>query len=233
MMTGGATVLVVALLIGVLVGTEKGHRARIAAWITTLLLVNEAFLGYLLVTLGYVTTNRSFGRVVVLSIHLSNTMLLLAALTVTAALLERGEAQPQITTSLKTLWWAAAGLAADDGGGRERIAGRAGRYTLPFGDAGCIVCAGLFSRSAFAVARALGASGGGDRGGGICGVACFKRRRGRLRWLVAGLLGVQFLLGVADVLLLAPVVDADPAPLRSGPVLDRAGPAVGGTGVRD
>src|ERR1700735_3362153 len=41
MMTGGATVLVLALLTGVLVGTEKGHRARIAAWVSMLLLVNE------------------------------------------------------------------------------------------------------------------------------------------------------------------------------------------------
>ena len=43
--------------------------------------------GALLVKLGYVTGNQSMGRVVMLSIHLSNTLLLLAALTVTAGLL--------------------------------------------------------------------------------------------------------------------------------------------------
>ena len=61
----------------------KGQAARVFAVASTVLLVNEAFLGALLVKLGYVTGNQSMGRVVLLSIHLSNTLLLLAALTLT------------------------------------------------------------------------------------------------------------------------------------------------------
>ena len=38
-MTGGATVLVLALLVGIFVVTDKGHRARVAAVVSTLLLV--------------------------------------------------------------------------------------------------------------------------------------------------------------------------------------------------
>src|ERR1700761_3100327 len=44
MMTGGATLLVVALLVSVFLATEKGNRARVAAVVSMLLLVNEAFL---------------------------------------------------------------------------------------------------------------------------------------------------------------------------------------------
>src|SRR5580692_7786824 len=42
LMTSGSAVLVVALLVCVLIGTERGNRARVAAWVTMLLLVNEA-----------------------------------------------------------------------------------------------------------------------------------------------------------------------------------------------
>jgi cytochrome c oxidase assembly protein subunit 15 len=202
-MTGGAAMLVLALLIGILVETAKGHRARIAAWVSMLLLVNEAFLGYLLVTLGYVTTNRSFGRVVVLSIHLSNTLLLLAALTVTAALLTRDEATP-LTASVKTRLWVGAGLAA----------------TMFVGVSGSLAALGdtLFPSATLAASFAQDFSAAAPlllrvrwvHPAAACVAAgfvgwCILRAQGRLRWVVAGLLGAQFLLGVADVLLLAPV----------------------------
>ena len=87
MMVGGATFAVLALLAGTLLATPKGLAARPLAIASTILLVNEAILGALLVKLGYVTGNQSLGRVVVLSVHLSNTLLLLAALTLTAVFL--------------------------------------------------------------------------------------------------------------------------------------------------
>src|SRR5215831_863620 len=83
-MTGGATFIVLGLLVWTFRSTVKGHAARVAAVTSTVLLVNEAILGALLVKLGYVTGNQSMGRVVMLSVHLSNTLLLLAALTFTA-----------------------------------------------------------------------------------------------------------------------------------------------------
>lgn len=202
MMTGGASVLVVALLVGVLLTTAKGHRARIAAWVTTLLLVNEAFLGFLLVHFGYVTTNRSVGRVVVLSIHLSNTLLLLASLTVTTALLTRSATK--LSASAKTIWWVFAGLAA----------------TLFVGVSGSLAALGdtLFPSATLAQAFAQDFSAAAPlllrvrwvHPAAACIAAAFVlwlivRTNSKLRWLVAALLGAQFVLGVADVLLLAPV----------------------------
>src|SRR5437899_1727007 len=73
MMTGGAAFVVAGLLVWTFRATIKGQAARLMAVVSTVLLVNEAFLGALLVKLGYVTGNQSTGRVVVLSIHLSNT----------------------------------------------------------------------------------------------------------------------------------------------------------------
>jgi cytochrome c oxidase assembly protein subunit 15 len=204
MMTGGSAVLVIALLVSVLLMTDKGNRARVAAWVTMLLLVNEAFLGMLLVKLGYVTTNRSVGRVVVLSIHLSNTLLLLASLTVTAALLTWGATRQRITASVKTRWWIFAGLAA----------------TLFVGVSGSLAALGdtLFPSATLAAAFAQDFSSTAPlllrvrwvHPAAACVAVVFVawsilRARGRLRWVVAGLLGAQFMLGVADVLLLAPV----------------------------
>jgi len=205
MMTGGATVLVLALLVSVFIATEKGNRARAAAVMSTLLLVNEAFLGYLLVTLGYVTTNRSFGRVVVLSIHLSNTLLLLAALTVTAALLQRGVARPRVIANAVTRCWVALGLLA----------------TIVVGVSGSLAALGdtLFPSATLAASFAQDFSASAPmllrvrwvHPAMACVAAlfvcwCVLRAGGNtLRWVVTALLGVQFVLGVVDVLLLAPV----------------------------
>ncbi|AXC11593.1 Heme A synthase, cytochrome oxidase biogenesis protein Cox15-CtaA [Acidisarcina polymorpha] len=88
-MTGGATFTILALLIWTFRATKGRHLARITAVASTLLLLNEAFLGALLVKLGYVVNNQSLGRFIVLPIHLANTLLLLGALTLTAHFLSR------------------------------------------------------------------------------------------------------------------------------------------------
>jgi heme a synthase len=89
LMTGGSTFAVLGLLIWTFRSTPRRHLARVAAVASTLLLLNEAFLGALLVKLGYVVQSQSPGRFVVLPIHLANTLLLLAALTLTAHFLSR------------------------------------------------------------------------------------------------------------------------------------------------
>src|ERR1700723_433158 len=90
-MTGGSTFLVIGLLVWTFRGTVRGQAARVLAVVSMGLLLNEAFLGALLVKLGYVTGNQSAGRIIMLSIHLSNTLLLLGALTLTARLLGTGQ----------------------------------------------------------------------------------------------------------------------------------------------
>lgn len=89
MMTSGALITIVALLIWTFRATRGRHLARFFAVVSTVLLLNEAFLGALLVKLGYVVHDQSPGRFIVLPIHLANTLLLLAALVLTAHFLSR------------------------------------------------------------------------------------------------------------------------------------------------
>jgi heme a synthase len=176
--------------------------------VSMVLLLNEAFLGALLVKLGYVTGNQSMGRVVVLSIHLSNTLLLLAALTLTARLLGTGQMGRELRLRGTKKLWALLGLAA----------------TLVVGVSGSLAALGdtLFPASSLRAAFAQDFAAGSPwllRLRGVHPASAFiaavfvfwlvaQARRagaGRLAGLVLGLLGFQFALGLADVLLLAPV----------------------------
>jgi cytochrome c oxidase assembly protein subunit 15 len=80
---------VVGLLIWTLRTTARGHLARAAAAASVILTLIEAILGALLVELGYTAQSQSPGRPAFLALHLTNTLLLLAALTLTAHLLSR------------------------------------------------------------------------------------------------------------------------------------------------
>ncbi len=208
MMTGGSIFFVIGLLVWTFRGTVKRQAARVFAVASTVLLVNEAFLGALLVKLGYVTGNQSMGRVVVLSIHLSNTLLLLAALTLTAKLLGTGQMWGELGIGGARKLWAFLGLAA----------------TLVVGVSGSLAALGdtLFPASSLRVAFAQDFAEGSPwllRLRGIHPVSAVvaaifvlwlvgQARRagsGPLAGLVVVLLGFQFALGLADVLLLAPV----------------------------
>ncbi|WP_158942922.1 COX15/CtaA family protein [Granulicella sp. S190] len=207
-MTGGSTFLVIGLLVWTFRGTVKGQAARMLAAASMLLLLNEAFLGALLVKLGYVTGNQSVGRVVVLSIHLSNTLLLLAALTLTATLLETGQRTAGLRVGGTKKLWALLGLGA----------------TLIVGVSGSLAALGdtLFPASSLRAAFAQDFAAGSPwllRLRGIHPVSALvaaafvlwlvaqARRAGanRLAGIVVALLCFQFALGLADVLLLAPV----------------------------
>ena len=207
-MTGGSTFLVVGLLIWTFRGTVKGHAARAFAVASMLLLLNEAFLGALLVKLGYVTGNQSMGRVVVLSIHLSNTLLLLAALTMTARLLTTGQRWAELRGRKTKKVWALLGLGA----------------TLVVGVSGSLAALGdtLFPASSLRAAFAQDFAASSPwllRLRGVHPVSAVvaavfvlwligqARRAGesKLAAIVVALLAFQFALGLADVLLLAPV----------------------------
>jgi cytochrome c oxidase assembly protein subunit 15 len=207
-MTGGATFVVIGLLVWTFRATVKGQAARVMAVASMVLLLNEAVLGALLVKLGYVTGNQSIGRVVVLSIHLSNTLLLLAALTLTAVLLGTGQMWRELGVRGGRKLWASLGLAA----------------TLVVGVSGSLAALGdtLFPASSLRAAFAQDFAAGSPwllRLRGVHPVSAViaavfvlwlvaQARRsgaGRLAAFVVGLLAFQFVLGLADVLLLAPV----------------------------
>jgi cytochrome c oxidase assembly protein subunit 15 len=70
-------------------GTVRGHLARAAAVASVAFTLLEAILGALLVKLGLTAQSMSPIRPAFLALHLANTLLLLAALTLTAHLLSR------------------------------------------------------------------------------------------------------------------------------------------------
>jgi cytochrome c oxidase assembly protein subunit 15 len=80
---------VVALLAWTFARTDRGHLARPAAIVAVLFTLIEAALGAFLVKLGLTAQSRSPLRAPYLALHLTNTMLLLAALTLTAHLFSR------------------------------------------------------------------------------------------------------------------------------------------------
>jgi heme a synthase len=206
-MTGGAIFVMLGLLVWTFRATVKGQAARVAAVASTILLMNEAILGALLVKLGYVTGNQSTGRVVLLSIHLSNTLLLLGALTLTAILLGTGQKTRELHLRSKKATWAMIGLGA----------------TIVVGVSGSLAALGdtLFPASSLRAAVEQDLSSGSPvllRLRGVHPVSALvagsfviwlvaqasRAGAGRLGTVVLTLLGVQFVLGVADVVLLAP-----------------------------
>ncbi len=207
-MTGGSTFVVIGLLVWSFRATIRGQAARVMAVASMLLLLNEAFLGALLVKLGYVTGNQSMGRVVLLSIHLSNTLLLMGALTMTAILLRSGQMWRELGVRGGRKLWALLGLSA----------------TMVVGVSGSLAALGdtLFPSSSLSAAFAQDFAAGspwllrlrGVHPGSALISAIFvlwlvaQGRRagaGRLASAVVVLLVFQCALGVADVLLLAPV----------------------------
>lgn len=79
----------VGLLVWVYIGTVHEHLARAAAVASVAFTLIEAILGALLVKLGLTAQSQSPFRAPYLALHLTNTLLLLAALTLTAHLLGR------------------------------------------------------------------------------------------------------------------------------------------------
>ena len=207
-MTGGSLFVVIGLLVWMFRATVKGQAARVLAVASMVLLLNEAVLGALLVKLGYVTGNQSMGRVVLLSIHLSNTMLLLAALTLTAVLLRTGQMWHELGSRGGRKLWALLGLAA----------------TLVVGVSGSLAALGdtLFPASSLRAAFDQDFAAGSPwllRLRGVHPVSAViaalfviwlvkqakRAGSGKVGVVVLGLLGFQFALGLLDVVLLAPV----------------------------
>lgn len=94
--SGLSLVLCAVLLIWCWCRTAKGSWPRRAAVAAAVLLFNEALLGAGLVLFEYVGMDRSASRAIFLCLHFGNTLLLVAALTLTAAWLSSGASYFQI-----------------------------------------------------------------------------------------------------------------------------------------
>lgn len=88
-MSGIALVAILGLLFWTFRATPRRHLARTAAVVSLILTLNEAVLGALLVLLGKVAHDQSSSRAVYLALHFTNTLLMLAALSLTAHFLSR------------------------------------------------------------------------------------------------------------------------------------------------
>src|SRR3984957_17599197 len=209
-MTSGVTVVaILLLLVWTFRRTVAGHLARITVVAATLLIFNEALLGALLVLLRLTADNHSPARAVYLTLHLANTLLLLGALALSADFLSAGEASNRHTVRFTQLPLTLTGLVS------ILLVGMTGTLA-PLSDT-------LFPASSFASALALDFSSTANwlerlrllhpvsaavAGLFICWLLLRGIRRPADRRLTIGvlvLLALQCALGVADVVLLAPL----------------------------
>jgi cytochrome c oxidase assembly protein subunit 15 len=111
--TSGIDLLcVLALLFWTFAVVPRRHLARAFAVSVLVLTLNEALLGALLVLLGHTAQDRSPSRAVYLGLHLTNTLLLVAALTLTAHFLSRRNAVMRGTVAVRSPRLALTGLIA-------------------------------------------------------------------------------------------------------------------------
>ena len=101
MMTSVDSFLIVTLCVWAFLAFPKRHTVRLYSLLSLIFLLIEALLGAGLVLFRYVATNQSIGRAWYLSAHLTNTMLLLAAIAVTAWAATRNVGQLKLS-SLRT-----------------------------------------------------------------------------------------------------------------------------------
>ncbi len=92
LMSGLALILVVILFIWGYRTYSKGHPVRLGASLSLFFIITEALVGAGLVLLELVADDASIGRAISIVIHLLNTFLLLAALTLTAYWASGGKA---------------------------------------------------------------------------------------------------------------------------------------------
>jgi heme a synthase len=204
-LTGICTTLVIALTGWTFYATRRGHKARRAIVASCIFLVTEALLGAVLVLRSYVENNISPGRVVMQSIHFTNTLLLLGALSLTAWFLtqQQRKSEPANTrTDAKWLVWLSV-IATMLMGATGSLAALAD--TL-FPSAS--VQAGLtedFAANAPLLVRMRWVHPAATLIGVVCVVLLAARIRTKLSRAVFWLLMAQIVLGIADILLLAPI----------------------------
>jgi cytochrome c oxidase assembly protein subunit 15 len=198
-MSGILTTLVGVLVAWVFWKRPSGDRSRGASIWVVVLLITEALLGAVLVLGSYVEKNASNARVAMQCIHFTNTMLLLAALSLTAWRLShprRDFISPNrslaIASILLTILVGATGSVA------------ALADTLFPSPSLSVGLADDFAATAPLIVRMRWIHPAATILALVCIALLCLRVRSRIAILVATLLGLQFILGVADVLLLAP-----------------------------
>ena len=202
----------VGLMVWTLMGTVRGHLARAASVAVVVFTLIEAILGALLVKLGLTAQSQSPLRAPYLALHLTNTLLLLAVLTLTAHFLSRAHGYTRRTIRIVAPAGATAVIAT----------------ILIVGVTGSLAALGDTLFPASSIGAALAQDFSATSGWllrwrwthpTIAFIACVfliwllaRASRHSYHWdnrklsaLVMILLVAQYLLGVLDVILLAPV----------------------------
>lgn len=108
--SGLALLLVLALVIWAFLAYPRGHRVRKGAALSIFFILTEALVGAGLVLFELVADNASMARALFMSVHLANTFVLVAMLTVTAWWATGGNA-PQLKSEGNHKWGVAFALA--------------------------------------------------------------------------------------------------------------------------
>jgi cytochrome c oxidase assembly protein subunit 15 len=203
-MSGILSTLVAVLVAWVFWKRSSGDRARRAAAWVVVLLITEALLGAALVLGGWVDRNASNARVAMQCIHFTNTMLLVAALTLTAWWIGHSEHSERNSNSSAT---------------DSDLAAATILLTLVVGATGAVAAladtlfpspslrAGFaqdFAANAPLLIRMRWVHPAAAVLALVCVALLCWRARSRAAAVVASLLALQFVLGIGDVLLLAP-----------------------------
>jgi cytochrome c oxidase assembly protein subunit 15 len=200
--TGVCSSLAFVVLAWTFFARPKGDRTRIAAVVSVLLLLVEALLGRALVVHGWVDQNTSDARSLMQCIHFSNTLLLLAAFTLTWWWLRPSNSLVEIPARARPLAWIAL-VATMIAGATGSVAALADTLfpspslreglTQDFAANAPLL---VHMRWVHPVAALLATA--------AALTLCLQLPRRTARW-IAGLVLLQIALGVADLLALAPV----------------------------
>lgn len=109
--SGLALILVILLFLWGMRNYARGNPVRLGVSLSMLFIITEALVGAALVLFSWVANDQSIARVVSISVHLVNTFLLLASLTLTAWWASGGKAVKPHSRSL-SVWGFAAGMTA-------------------------------------------------------------------------------------------------------------------------
>jgi cytochrome c oxidase assembly protein subunit 15 len=203
-MSGICTALVAALIAWTFKVRASGDRARTAVVWCGILLITEAFLGAVLVKGGYVESNASNMRVFMQCIHFTNTMLLLAALALTWWWLGDRTPIPPQPAKTRGVAWIALAMTVVVGATGSVAALADTLFPSPSLRAGLMQD---FAAHAPLLVRMRWLHPAAAVIALVCALwLCvpLKAQASNRPWWVLGLIALQFILGLGDVLLLAP-----------------------------
>lgn len=206
--SGIALIAMLALLAWTFAATTKRHLARASVVAAAILTFNEALLGALLVLLGKVAHDQSASRAVYLSLHLANTLLLLAALALTAHFLSRSMGFMRGSVEYRSTGIASVGMLATLFVGVSGSLAALGDTLFPATSLRSALAQDFSVNSAWLLRiRWLHPTLGFIAGAFICWLIFTGAWKGRNRQLAIGvvaMLALQYALGAADIALLAP-----------------------------